>query len=59
MILNKLSRGRIPPSAIVLSAFSYGLNYRQVMRRADTTAAVLKTITAVLVGLWLKRVLPL
>lgn len=59
MLLNKLSRGKIPPAAIVMAANQSGLTYRQVMQRADATTMVLKGLAAVFVGLLLKRILPL
>lgn len=41
MALNKISRGLIPPVAILLAQDNM-LTYRQVMRRADSTARIVK-----------------
>jgi 2-polyprenyl-6-methoxyphenol hydroxylase-like FAD-dependent oxidoreductase len=50
MILNKLSRGLIPPAAIIM-AQDKNMTFRKIMRRADlTTAGLTATLFATLFG---------
>jgi 2-polyprenyl-6-methoxyphenol hydroxylase-like FAD-dependent oxidoreductase len=54
LILSKLTFGLVPPSSIILSQ-NEKLTYRQVMRRADLTTAVFKTIFLGVFGLLVKQ----
>lgn len=54
MILSKLTFGLVQPSCIFLST-NPNLTYRQVMRRADRTTALLKTAVLGALGVWIKQ----
>ena len=44
MVLNKISRGLIPPAAIALAQQNPELTFRQIMRRSDLTVFVLSVL---------------
>mmetsp|Transcript_27508 Transcript_27508/g.40975 ORF Transcript_27508/g.40975 Transcript_27508/m.40975 type:complete len:564 (+) Transcript_27508:1180-2871(+) len=54
LLLNKVSFGVIQPPCIILSQ-NEDLTFREVMRRADRTTALLKTIVLAGLTLWAKR----
>lgn len=54
LILSKLTFGLIQPPCIILSQ-NKDLTFRQVMRRADRTTAILKTCVLGIIGIWVKR----
>jgi len=44
LLLNKISFGLIQPTCIILMTQNHELSFRQIMRRADTTALILKLL---------------
>lgn len=54
LILSKLTFGLIQPPCIILSQ-NMDLTFRQVMRRADRTTAILKSCLVGIIGLWMKQ----
>ena len=54
LILSKLTFGLIQAPCIILSQ-NKDLTFRQVMRRADRTTALLKTCVLGIIGLWMKQ----
>lgn len=54
LMLSKLTFGLIQPPCIILSQ-NKDLTFRQVMKRADRTTALLKTCLVGIIGIWMKQ----